>query len=297
MGKEADVDYLQTTGNRLHDLELDRILARLAGLEGAGAVGSAKTAAPVSVVETTLPAVGVRSVTPVGGVPMQDDLVLAVVGPVSLAQSAHTLTLTVSVGPATTVTEIGSLGAVGTAALFARADHVHRGVHKITAGTDATGDIVFAGAGVSQSGSTFTFSGGVGSSVPTDVLAISPGGGTIGWAVPAALTEFNGLTIHRAKHDLTNATQVRLALFLSSPNALPVAVPTVAVQYSANGGATWSYLDGATGPSVTYGAGAVIGGWVGLTAGAKADVLLRVVASGGDGATSLGFGTLAVQAK
>ena len=37
-------------------------------------------------------------------------------------------------------------------------NHAHAGVHKINFSADALGDIVFAGTGVSQSGTTFTFS-------------------------------------------------------------------------------------------------------------------------------------------
>lgn len=291
------MDYLQTTGDRLHDLELDRILTRLSALEGAAALTANKSTTPVSFSAVTPPAAGVRSMTPSGGTPMQDDIVLSVVGPVSLAQSARTLTLTVSVTPATTVTEVGAASVVGAATHFAREDHVHRGVHKITGSAEAVGDIAFVGAGVSQIGNTFTFSGGSGgSAIPTNVLVISPGGSPISWAVPVSAAEFNGQTIYRARHDLTNATQVRLVVVVDIGVSIPP-TPTLTAQYSTNGGSTWTALDGSSGPGVTYGAGTRASAWVTLAAGAQADVLLRVVASGGDGVTNVMFGSLYVQAK
>jgi hypothetical protein len=292
------MDYLQTTGDRLHDLELDRILARLSTLEGGAASKVNTTTTPVSFSSVVVPPTGVRSITPSGGTPMQDDIALAVVGPVSLAQSAHTLTLTVSVSPATTVTEVGAANVVGTATHFAREDHVHRGVHKITGSADAVGDIAFVGAGVSQSGNTFTFSGGSGgSALPTNVLVVSPGAAAFTWAVPAALTEFKGATSHRSQHDLTNATQGRIVLIVPTGLSTPLSVPTLFAQYSTNGGATWSSLDGGTGPSLLWSPGTSVSSWVSLAAGAKADVLLRLAASGGDGTTAITFASLYVQAK
>jgi hypothetical protein len=226
---------------------------------------------------------------------------LAVSGPLSIAQSGQTITITATASPATTVTEVAATGTVGSGALYARADHVHRGVHKVTGSADAYGDLVFTGSGVAQSGNTFTFSGGSGgsgnSSVPANVLVISPGASAFSWAVPAALTEFNASILDRAQHDLTNATQARLVLLLPFPNIAPLTVPILAVQYSTNGGSAWSYLDGSAGPVLTYGAGAVVSGWVSLATGAKTDVLLRIVASGGNGSASLPFGAIYVQVK
>lgn len=293
------MEYLQTTGDRLHDLELDRILARLAALEAQSAAANTNRSTPTPVSATfPAPTVAVRTITPAGGTPMQDDLTLAAAGPISLTQSAQTLTLTVSVSPATSVTAVGSTGVVGTATTFAREDHVHAGVHKITGSTDALGDLVFTGVGVSQSGNTFTFSGG-GSGMPADILVFSPGGSALNWAVPASLTEFNASILLRSQYDLTHAAQARILLFLPLPNIALMAgsVPTLAAQYSTNGGASWRYLDGSSGPALLYSAGAVISSWVSLEAGAKTDVLLRVVASGGDGTTSIPFGTLLVQAQ
>lgn len=252
------MDYLQTTGDRLHDLELDRILSRLRALEAASA---AVDTTPPATTQNTVQTVsyGVRSLTPGAGTPMQGDVALAVAGSLSIAQSAQTITLTAPV---------------------------------LVAGANIT--LTTAGGSI-----TIAASGGGGSGVPADVLTISPGGSAISWAMPNAVTEIFGSIINRAQHDLTNATHARLVLLLPTPNiVLPLPyTPGLAAQYSANGGATWASLDGAGGPSLAYGAGAVVSGWVSLAAGAQADVLLRVVASGGDGATSLPFGAIYLQVK
>ena len=114
--------------------------------------------------------------------------------------------------------------------------------------------------------------------------------------MPAALTEFNGLTIYRTKYDLTNASQARIVISFPTKTIVPVS-PIFAVQYSTNNGTTWAYLDGVSGPSAGYGPGVQAGAFVAITALAKADVQLRVVASGGDGATTVPIGIVEVQVK
>ena len=115
--------------------------------------------------------------------------------------------------------------------------------------------------------------------------------------MPAALTEFNGLTIYRTKYDLTNASQARIVISFPTGTIVPVS-PIFAVQYSTNNGTTWAYLDGVSGPSAGYGPGVQAGAFVAITALAlPADVQLRVVASGGDGATTVLIGIVEVQVK
>jgi len=249
------VDYLQTTGDRLHDLELDRILARLRTLEAT----SNKTFTPTPTAAPSTPIVSacVRSLTPGAGTQMFNDILLATVGSISLSQTAQTVSFTVPV--------------------------------------------LVAGIGISltPSGNNITIAttGGGGASVPSNVLVVSPGSTSFSWAVPAAVTEFNGLTIYRAQHDLTNATQVRLVLIVDIGVSTPLSLPTLAVQYSLNHGAAWSYLDGGTGPSVGWATGESHSGWVTIAGAALTDVLLRVVASGGNGSTSVSFASIYVQVK
>jgi hypothetical protein len=69
-----------------------------------------------------------------------------------------------------TPTAIGATGNAGTAnATVANADHTHAGVASIAVGTAVEGAMTFTGAGVTQSGNTFTFAGGGG------------GGGSLQW--------------------------------------------------------------------------------------------------------------------
>jgi len=249
------VDYLQTTGDRLHDLELDRILARLRTLEATANTTSTPT--PTTAPSTPLVSAGVRSLTPGVGTQMFNDILLTTVGSISLSQTAQTVSFTVPV--------------------------------------------LVAGAGISltPSGNNITIAatGGGGAGVPSNVLVVSPGSTSFSWAVPATVTEFNGLTIYRAQHDLTNATQARLVLIVDNGVSTPLSLPTLAVQYSLNHGLAWSYLDGGTGPSVGWATGESHSGWVTITGAALTDALLRVVASGGNGSTSVSFGSIYVQVK
>jgi hypothetical protein len=106
---------------------------------------------------------GVSSVAASGDPKLTGDVVIAGTN-CTVSQAGNTITITVTAAPtpATTVQTVGAADVVGASALYARQDHVHQGVHKITGGADAFGDVVFTGAGVSQSGNTFTFSGGSG---------------------------------------------------------------------------------------------------------------------------------------
>ena len=215
-----------------------------------------------------------------------------------VSQTGNTFTFTLRV-PATTITDVTATSVVGTAATFAREDHSHKGVHGLNG---LFGDVTLAaGTNVTltPSGNTVTIAAGAAASVvPTNVLVISPGSSMISWAAPAALTEFNGQVIHRAQHDLTNATQARLLIFRTAGPLVSV-TPTVFAEFSTNGGTTWTKLDNASGPSVTYvySSAIQVSSWVTLTALAKADVLLRISASGGDGSQVIPFGSVYLQAK
>jgi len=98
----------------------------------------------------------------------------------------------------------------------------------------------------------------------------------------------------RTKVDLSNYSQARVCTYVT----LLDAATALAVQYSLDGGATWAYLDGASGPSVSVASGGVqTGSWVNLAAGAKADVTLRLVTTGGNGIAALTLGNTSVQFK
>ncbi len=114
-------------------------------------------------------------------------------------------------------------------------------------------------------------------------------------AQPAALTEYLGGTSRRLKQDLTNMNQARLQVSLTTAAN---AGATLALQYSSDGGTNWFYLDNTSGPSCTISStGLAVSGWVNLTAGAKADVLLRLVGAGGNAVINPVFVTVMAQIK
>jgi len=121
-------------------------------------------------------------------------------------------------------------------------------------------------------------------SVTGDGIIIVPvlaSGDTYMWLdQPVALTELLGKTQYRSQVDLTNAARVRLVVDVVTGG---VAGAKLRGQYSTNGGGTWAYLDGATGPSAAIDvAGTIASAWVDLVAAAKADVLLRVAGIDGN---------------
>ena len=97
---------------------------------------------------------------------------------------------------------------------------------------------------------------------------------------PAALNEFLTDTNRRVIIDLTGASEARLSVSTSNAGA---ATAELAVQYSTDGGATWAYLDGSSGPTCSLASvGLTAGSWVSIASAAKTSVVLRVVGSGGN---------------
>jgi hypothetical protein len=130
---------------------------------------------------------------------------------------------------------------------------------------------------------------------PTTALLISAGIGTFSWVVPSGVTEIDSPN-QRTQFDLSSCSQARIVV--ATPSASAYYSATLAVEYSTNGGISWSYLDGSSGPNVTVGASGVqASAWVNLTGAAIADVQLRVVGSGGDGTHAQDFGQITVQVK
>lgn len=114
---------------------------------------------------------------------------------------------------------------------------------------------------------------------------------------PAALTELIAATDRRVQADLTGATQARITCEQTA--AAASASAELRLQYSTDGGTNWSYADGASGPAVALGtaAGRRTGAWANLVAGAKADVLLRIVGINGNATADPAFRNLTVEAK
>ena len=113
------------------------------------------------------------------------------------------------------------------------------------------------------------------------------------WAnMPAALTELPGM---RAQLDLTLASQARLT---GNVQVAGFAGSSIGLQYSTDGGTTWTYLNGGTGPSISLtSTGSVSSGWVNIAAAAKADVLIRVGGVGGNGVADPQLGLVILQVR
>jgi hypothetical protein len=113
-------------------------------------------------------------------------------------------------------------------------------------------------------------------------------------AMPAALTEFLGTTVARAKADLTYAIQARISARVGLAG---FAGAVLAAQYSTDE-TNWTYCDAVSGPAATITtASTATDGWVTLDTAAKADVYLRIVGSGGNGITSPQFGAVILEVK
>ncbi len=115
--------------------------------------------------------------------------------------------------------------------------------------------------------------------------------------MPAALTEFAGLTRYRISYDLTYVSQARLWCIITVAGTTNA---ELRVQYSTNNGTDWFYLDGVSGPAVVFGAttnAPRVGAWVTLEAAARADVWLRLVGINGDGAADPAFAQISLHVR
>lgn len=99
------------------------------------------------------------------------------------------------------------------------------------------------------------------------------------WAQTTSVTEFAKPDYYwRIQSDLSGVTQARISAFIVATGAKSGSF--MAVQYSTDGGSTWAYLDGSSGPSVSLvSTGLQTSSYVNLAANAKADVLLRLAGS------------------
>ena len=129
------------------------------------------------------------------------------------------------------------------------------------------------------------------------------GGAVLTWSpnMPAALTELAGSSNRRQQNDLTNFTQFRLILGVSTGNA---ATAALRVQYCVSTCGTptnWNYLETSNGTThsvnINTAGSPLTGTWVNIDAPAKTDTQIRVVGINGDGATAPTFTTIAVEFK
>jgi len=114
-------------------------------------------------------------------------------------------------------------------------------------------------------------------------------------AMPAAGTEFLGLSIHRFKVDLTSADSVRLMVNVSTGS---IGTANLGAEYSTDDGTSWSAIAGATGPAAPIAtAGLSDSDWTEVNTLAKTDVLVRIIGFGGNGVSSPAVGLIALQFK
>lgn len=115
------------------------------------------------------------------------------------------------------------------------------------------------------------------------------------WAVPLAATEFAASTSVRGVFDLTMFREIRL---VAKVNGQASASAILYLEYAPDG-ATFVAIDGGTGTNLAVGStGIKVSGWVSIAAAAKiANATLRVMGSGGDGATVGSFANIYAEVR
>jgi len=116
--------------------------------------------------------------------------------------------------------------------------------------------------------------------------------------MPAAVTEFRGLTAHRVIAPLHQFVQARLAITVTvagSTNA------KIGVQASEDGGSTWKSLEGVADSAAPFVAinttGYKISAGIDIALALRKDVLLRIAGVSGDGAVDPSFGLIQLQVR
>lgn len=252
---------------------------RISSLEGGTSINA--TATPVAPSAPVTTNAGVNSLTLTSTAPMQGDLIATLTGQLTATQTAPQA-FTISVP--NILTTKGDL--LGFSTVLGRLP-VGTNTYVLTADSTQTFGVKWAAPAAGAS------------TVPANVLVISPGSTAITWVVPSTAggTEFNGLDIYRAQHDLTNATQARLILITPVATSVPFNKPDLWAEFSTDNGGSWDFLDGSSGPVLTFAAGEISSAWVTLTGAAQADVLIRVMAKATSATAACTFGSLYVQCK
>lgn len=115
--------------------------------------------------------------------------------------------------------------------------------------------------------------------------------------MPAAATLLFSSTFHVRKLDLTNYTQGRL--IVSKGSVAGNFGSKLILRYHTSFSSTASdYSDIGTSEvsvAVDSGVGGIVSSWVNLATGAKADVWIAVIGTGGDGAIDPTFGTISAE--
>lgn len=131
--------------------------------------------------------------------------------------------------------------------------------------------------------------------IKPSVLPMRVAASSQSWAVPASATEFLASLSARGLFDLTKFTEVRLCLRMNS--AAPASA-VLYIEYSTDN-TTFAAIDGGTGTQVNLGSiGNRASNWVTIVSAARiASCYLRLVGSGGDGATSANFANLHIEVR
>ena len=172
----------------------------------------------------------------------------------------------------------------------ATAAHAASAISFSPAGTIAATDVQAAIAEVASE------AGGGALPTPISVIDIRVYTATLSMSnQPAGITELAN-SVGRGWVDLTNATQMRIVAGMTSQGG--VAGAELRVQYSTDESA-WNYVDASAGPAVDINATSttIKGSWVNITAGAKADVVLRIIGINGNGVADPSFRMIQVQVK
>ena len=126
---------------------------------------------------------------------------------------------------------------------------------------------------------------------PSTFIPLAMPVAALSWALmPAAETEFLGLTIYRVKAALTYYSEARVVVNVST---VGVAGAKMKVQYSLDA-AAWSDL---TQTAAVDALGVAVSAWAAFAEAARADVFLRPVGLDGDGIVSPAFGSMILEVR
>lgn len=111
---------------------------------------------------------------------------------------------------------------------------------------------------------------------------------------PAAVTELFGATNRRFAKDTTGRNEARVQV---GGGTSGLAGSKYALQVSTDGGGSWLYVDGVSGPNVACdnlgsAVSTTVGAWVTMAPGAIGDFLYRFVSLGGNGVIDPTIGNL-----
>jgi len=134
--------------------------------------------------------------------------------------------------------------------------------------------------------------------IPMAPLTITDAAAQAWTNMPAAITEFRGLAIHRVIASLHQFIEARLALSVAVAGATNA---KIGIQASDDGGSTWKSLTGIADSAAPFLAinttGYKVSSPVDIALALRKDVLLRVAGVDGDGIADPSFGLVQLQVR